>query len=173
MRGAQITVNSIELDNYNIQAKYFSPDVTIKQAGIFIIINSTDFMVRWDGSTRVYITVSSSLKGLMKGLCGNNDDDVTNDKLTSQGIISNDWSVVAESWKQSATCPNSAVVYIDENNPCAGKETRQAWAQSKCSIIIGDFSENPFAQCLANIEQTIAQNYYIQCMYDSCKYDLT
>lgn len=169
MRGAQIIINAVPLDNYNIEAKHFSPDITIKQAGIFIIINSTNFMVRWDGSTRVYITVSSSLKGSMKGLCGNNDGDVTNDKLTSQGIISNDWSIVAESWKQSANCPNSLNLFIDDNNPCAGKETRQAWAQSKCSIITERNIDNPFFQCINNTDPTIVTNYYIQCMFDSCK----
>ena len=169
MRGSQVSVNSVPLDSYYVEAKHFAPDISIKQAGIFVIVTSTDFSVKWDGSTRVYITAGSALKGLMKGLCGNNDGDLTNDKLTSQGIISNNWSNVADSWKQSANCPNSAVLSIDENNPCTGKETRQAWAQAKCSIITDNNSENPFLECLAEMEETTAQNYYIQCMYDSCK----
>jgi hypothetical protein len=169
MRGAQVTINDVPLDDYLVQAKYFSPDVSIKQAGIFLIVSATDFMVRWDGSTRVYVTVGNSLKGSMKGLCGNNDGDVTNDKMTSQGILINDWSAVADSWKTSGNCPDSDFLSIDENNPCTGKEARQAWAQDKCSIINDNNPKNPFFNCLQNMEQTIANNYYIQCMFDSCK----
>jgi mucin-19 len=167
MRGADIYVNSNYLENNIADGQYFAPDVSIKQAGIYIIVSSTDFMIRWDGMTRVYITVKSNLKGEMKGLCGNNDGDITNDKQTSQGITSNDWSVVANSWKQSANCPDSTLLSIDENNPCSGNEARQAWAQSKCAIITD--TSGPFSQCTANMEQTILNNFYVQCMYDSCK----
>ena len=75
----------------------------------------------------------------MKGLCGNNDDDITNDKLTSQGIISNNWSNVADSWKQSANCPNSAVLSIDENNPCTGKETGTWLELGRCRVQSAEF----------------------------------
>ena len=169
MRGSQVSVNSVQLDSFEVDAKHFLPDISIKQAGIFVIINSTDFAVKWDGSTRVYITASSSLKGLMKGLCGNNDGDLTNDMMTSQGIVSSDWSNVADSWKQSANCPNSINLFIDDNNPCAGKETRQAWAQAKCSVITDENEENPFYQCISKMDKTTTAKYYTQCMFDSCK----
>lgn len=169
MRGAQIIVSSKPLVEYLAGPVYFPPDITIQKAGIYTIVNANDFMVKWDGSTRVYITVSSALKGLTKGLCGNNDDDITNDKITSQGILSNEWSIVADSWKQSANCPDSIILAIDENNPCSGKETRQAWAHAKCSAIIDNRPESPFSSCNTKIEQTIAQNFYMQCIYDSCK----
>jgi hypothetical protein len=52
MRGTFVTANQSPLENLNNQPRYFSPDVEIFQAGIFIIVNSTDFMIKWDGSKK-------------------------------------------------------------------------------------------------------------------------
>ena len=49
LRGAQVTVNENPLENYdNIPQSYY-PDIKISKAGLYTIVNATNFMVRWDG----------------------------------------------------------------------------------------------------------------------------
>lgn len=49
LRGAQVTVNDNPLENYdNIPQSYY-PDIKISKAGLYTIVNATNFMVRWDG----------------------------------------------------------------------------------------------------------------------------
>ena len=81
VRGNGVTVNNFVYNNFDLQSGYFAPDVVIKKVGIFLILEAEQFMIKWDGATRLYITAKNSLIGKMKGLCGNNDGDSTNDKV--------------------------------------------------------------------------------------------
>jgi hypothetical protein len=73
-------VNGLVLEDFNIEPKYLSVDVFIKKAGVFTILKTKYFTLKWDGATRLYITAHRSLMNKMKGLCGNYDGDATNDK---------------------------------------------------------------------------------------------
>lgn len=49
MRGISASINDEPIKDYQLQAKIFSPDIVIRQAGLYTIVNATDFMIRWDG----------------------------------------------------------------------------------------------------------------------------
>jgi len=49
MRDMQLLINNVALVDYAYQVKYFAPDLSISQGGLFTVINATDFMIRWDG----------------------------------------------------------------------------------------------------------------------------
>jgi hypothetical protein len=76
-----VVVNDYPLKDFRFQSKYFPPDIYIKKIGLFIILKTKHFMIKWDGATRVYLKAQKSLMGRMKGLCGNYDGDATNDKM--------------------------------------------------------------------------------------------
>lgn len=76
---------------------------------------------------------------------------------------------LADSWKQSGNCDPPVYLSIDSYNPCLGHEERQAWAENKCSLILDKSAENQFRDCIPNMESSLLQQYYTQCMFDSCK----
>ena len=48
MRGKNIEVNSYELKNLHQGARVFG-NVNIMRAGLYSIVNATDFLIKWDG----------------------------------------------------------------------------------------------------------------------------
>lgn len=51
MRGMYVMVNNAPLIDYENQVKNFAPDLTISQGGLFTVVNTSDFMIRWDGGS--------------------------------------------------------------------------------------------------------------------------
>lgn len=75
------------------------------------------------------------------GLCGNVDDDATNDFTTSDGVVSQDIGSFVNSWNtESSSCKDKA---ITERDTCAGKVQAKAFAQRQCNVING----NLFKDC--------------------------
>ena len=79
------TVHGIEIDNYESLPKIYG-QVSIFKSGVFTIISTPDFLIKWDEATRIYLTVYSQHRGNMEGLCGNYNDDNADDIKTAQGI---------------------------------------------------------------------------------------
>jgi hypothetical protein len=73
-------VNGIELSRLDEGAVAFG-HVQIMKAGMFFVINSTHFTIKWDGATRIYITIHSQWKGKMQGICGNFNMDASDDLM--------------------------------------------------------------------------------------------
>lgn len=48
MKGKNIEVNGIELKDIEFGAKIFG-NIKIMSAGFYYLINSTDFLIKWDG----------------------------------------------------------------------------------------------------------------------------
>ena len=84
-RGRNVIFNGIEIDNYEAIPKIYG-QVSIFKSGVFSFISTPDFLIKWDGATRIYLTVYSKHRGNMEGLCGNYNDDNSDDIKTAQGI---------------------------------------------------------------------------------------
>ena len=78
IRGREPIVNDIEIMDLTLGKRVFG-DVALRKAGLFVFVNSSDFTIRWDEKTRIYVTVHDKLKGQMAGLCGNFNDDSNDD----------------------------------------------------------------------------------------------
>jgi len=48
MKGKNIEINGIEIKDIQNGAKVFG-DIKIMTAGFYFLINSTDFLIKWDG----------------------------------------------------------------------------------------------------------------------------
>lgn len=54
MRGRNIEVNGVELANLEQGARVFG-DVHIMVAGLYHVVNSTDFLIKWDGGKKSFM----------------------------------------------------------------------------------------------------------------------
>ena len=73
-------------------------NIHIYQLGIYTIIKTDDFTVKWDEQTYVEVTIQSNTE--VSGLCGNNNDDFkSNDGGTQINVFD-----MAKSWQISVQC---------------------------------------------------------------------
>jgi hypothetical protein len=78
MRGREPMVNDVEITDLTLGRRVFG-DIALMKSGLFVFVNSSDFTIKWDEKTRIYVTIHANLKGKMAGLCGDFDGDSSND----------------------------------------------------------------------------------------------
>jgi hypothetical protein len=170
LRERPILLNNVELLNYQIQPVTFGA-VHIYQLGLFTIIKTDDFTVKWDGQTHVDVIVQSNNE--MFGLCGNNNDNFDDDLKSANGATQINVFDMAQSWQTSTQCTlaNNQSIVVD---PCSGSvehEQRRVWAHTKCDLIKIKSSKlnNPFEICIDKMETSLIEKYYQACLYDACQ----
>ncbi|XP_035218784.1 SCO-spondin-like, partial [Stegodyphus dumicola] len=135
----------------------------VMDAGLFVLVFSdVGISLQWDRGTRLYINADPKWRNRVKGVCGNFNDDQTDDFLTpSGGIPEARASIFADSWKIHEFCPLPQTV----EDMCSVHPQRQGWAQQKCGILKSDV----FAPCHSAVK---LDPYYERCVFDSCACDM-
>ncbi|XP_066543141.1 mucin-19-like [Amia ocellicauda] len=100
----------INLDNKVLNEFYQSDYVTVFWQSSMYIQVVTSFGLKMQIQTypliQVYLTLPPEKKGTTKGLCGNFNDDITDEFTTSSGIIETLAKSFAISWKMGDSLPN-------------------------------------------------------------------
>ncbi|CAF3360715.1 unnamed protein product [Rotaria sp. Silwood1] len=169
IRGREPIVNDVEITDLTLGRRIFG-DVALMKSGLFVFVNSSDFTIRWDEKTRIYVTIHGHLKGQMAGLCGDFDGDSSDDLNTANGVPGS-ISEMAESWKVEQTCVTGPSPVMDSSAPCANYEARKEWAEKECYKIIDKSETNPFLPCIKKLDETVVRSFYIECLYDACHCD--
>ncbi|CAF3556554.1 unnamed protein product [Adineta steineri] len=169
MRGRDPMVDDVEVTDLELGRRTFG-DVTLMKTGLFVFVNCSDFTIKWDEKTRIYVTVHDSLKGQMSGLCGNFDGNSKNDYNTANNVPGN-ISEMCESWKVESSCVVSPSPVLDPTMPCTGYEARKEWAENECNMVIYNSTSNPFLPCIMQLDETIVREFYTTCLYDACHCD--
>ena len=170
VRGRSVLFNDIELNNYRVQPVTFG-NVHLYQLGIYTIIKTDHFTVKWDEQTFVEVTIHSINE--VSGLCGNNNDNFDDDFQTANGGIQGNVFDMAKSWQTSAQCVPLAN-QTTTTDPCGDSpehEQRRAWAHNKCDLIRlkSAIDNNPFDICIEKMESSLIEKYYEACLYDACQ----
>lgn len=173
VRGRSIYLNNIELSNYKIQPVTYG-NIHIYQLGIYTIIKTDDFTIKWDEQTYVEMTIQSNNE--MLGLCGNNNDNLDDDFKTANGATQVNVYDMAKSWQTSVQCTsvNNQSTTTTTTDPCADSPEhaqRRTWAQNKCDLIKikSSIKNNPFDICIDKMESSVIEKYYQACLYDACQ----
>ncbi|CAF0996864.1 unnamed protein product [Rotaria sordida] len=169
MRGREPIVNDVEITDLTLGRRIFG-DVALMKSGLFVFVNCSYFTIRWDGKTRVYVTIHDKLRGQMAGLCGDFNGDSSDDLHTANGVPGS-ISEMAESWKVEQTCVTGSSPVMDSSAPCANFEARKEWAEKACYKIIDKSETNPFLPCIKKLDETVVRSFYIECLYDACHCD--
>ncbi|XP_038668142.1 mucin-2-like [Scyliorhinus canicula] len=129
--------------------------------GLYLIIKfSNGITVIWDKSTRLSITLDSRWKNKVCGLCGNFNDDVSDDLTTKGNSLVTSAVEFGNSWK-SMICSDT----VNQTSPCDRNPYCLAWAQRKCGIIKHDM----FQSCHKKVDPT---PFYDACVQEACACDL-
>jgi hypothetical protein len=78
MRGREPMIDDVEIPDLILGRRVFG-DVALMKSGLFVFVNSSNFTIKWDEKTRIYVTIHENLKGQMAGLCGDFDGDSGDD----------------------------------------------------------------------------------------------
>ncbi|KAM3590121.1 uncharacterized protein V6R79_004028 [Siganus canaliculatus] len=158
--------------------------------GVTITMNSmellltTDFglSVRFDGKTRGDITLPSTYKNSVRGLCGNYDGVRANEYMKPNGVVVRDLNEFGNSWRTSErafdvlkTSDLPYVVHIHrrevETDPDSGFETsgcddtqlNEYNGVTMCGALTD--SAGPFSNCHSIVEPTVSKE---DCVFDLC-----
>jgi hypothetical protein len=170
IRGRSILLNNIELLNYRNQPVKFGT-IHIYQLGIYTIIKTNDFIIKWDEQTYIDITIQSNNE--MSGLCGNNNDNFDDDLTSANGASQINIFDMAKSWQTSIQCTSINNQSIT-NDPCGDSiahAQRRTWAKNQCDLIKikASIKNNPFDICIDKMETSLIEKYYQACLYDACQ----
>jgi hypothetical protein len=170
MRGRPILVNNLELLTYQIQPVKFG-SVHIYQLGIYTIVKSDDFTIRWDGRTHVDVQIMSNRN--TNGLCGNNNDNSDDDLIGSNGASHVNVDEMAKTWQTSVQCAVNSN-QTSTSDPCGDSiehEQRRVWARGQCDLIKIKSSvvNNPFDLCIDKMDASTIEKYHQACLFDACQ----
>ncbi|XP_075537951.1 uncharacterized protein LOC142572612 isoform X2 [Dermacentor variabilis] len=111
-------------------------------AGRIVISSELGFTVTWNGEDLVEVSVDASLKGSMCGLCGQYDDDPTNDFVNSHGRQVTSRSAFLESWRRNELEEDCEDIFFDPSKQHPSEELVLE-ARRLCSRV----TDKKFAAC--------------------------
>ncbi|XP_075745319.1 hemocytin isoform X1 [Rhipicephalus microplus] len=107
-----------------------------------VISSQLGFTVTWNGEDLVEVSVDASLKGSMCGLCGQYDDDPTNDFVNSHGRQVTSRSAFLDSWKRNDLEEDCEDIFFDPSKQRPSEELVLE-ARRLCSRV----TDKRFAAC--------------------------
>ncbi|KAI3378146.1 hypothetical protein SNEBB_007090, partial [Seison nebaliae] len=155
----------------NLVKNELVPGVTIYTAGLFVVVRTADFKLRWDGRTRIYLTLKGKFEGKVSGLCGNMNGNAEDDtQLSDRSAASIE--DLANAF-QVGTCVDKEIPpMFDLTQPCAGHDGRREWAHTKCDMIAVDATkDSPFYYCIQQLDENVVENAHTNCLFDTCSCD--
>ncbi|KAJ8245393.1 hypothetical protein GJAV_G00270270 [Gymnothorax javanicus] len=140
-------------------------NVFLERLADYILVKSTfGFSLAWDGSSGVYVRMTEEHKGKACGLCGNYNDDGSDDLTTNYNVQTEDVAQFGNSWvvqlPQERRC---RAVEEEFPGPCPS-ESRMDDAIEKCSALLFF----PFLSCHENIDPN---PFVAGCVSDLCVAD--
>ncbi|XP_061453700.1 IgGFc-binding protein-like [Rhineura floridana] len=140
-------------------------NLQLLQIGTSVILN-TDFQLKvsYDWSHHLRVTISSAYQEAVCGLCGNYNDDPTDDFETPAGTTAPSITAFGESWMVKT---DDSLCWHDCHGPCRVCQSDVAKmyeAEAYCGLIT-KVSNGPFAPCHAKVSPTA---YFDSCLYDLC-----
>ena len=121
-----------------------------------VLISVQRIKVFWDGVNRVEVTVSSSWQGRLCGLCGNYNNDSTDDFIRQDGQQVSEAKNFAASWAFGNTSSCGTTV---QRILCFGAARRTA--RARCNMLL----HHSFVPCHATVDP---QPFINKCIDDYC-----
>ena len=133
-------------------------EVLLTWTGVYVFLNiSYPMAIFWNGYNVAEITLSSRWQGLLCGLCGNYNNDTTDDLMLPDGSLTSSVNEFGSSWMYTSTTSTCGVPGPTEN--CSG-DIRIA-AESRCS----ELTRGVFRACNSIVDPT---RFIDGCKLDYC-----
>ena len=163
-RGGTVTINDIPQANNGDEVILTSGGVEVVRVGgrPHVLLNDLGVKVTWDGRYRVEVTVSTSWRGRLCGLCGNYNGDPDDDFMTPNNESVSDPNEFGISWLLLSNISTLCQQYPPPPGPCP--DDIMAIAVERCSVLEG----GRFTPC----NDIVSPTTFVQsCIYDYCHSD--
>ncbi|XP_013869071.1 mucin-2 [Austrofundulus limnaeus] len=151
-------------NNVVFQPPLFMDDFTIFSPSSFFIMLHTSFGLNLEiqlvPTMQLYIKADVSLKGSLKGLCGDFDHNSLNDFTTTYGLIEGTAATFANTWKTKSSCED---VTNQLSDPCSSSIGKERYAKIWCSLLTNP--DGVFSICHSVIDP---KDFETSCLYDTC-----
>uniref|UniRef100_A0A8C3SKN7 VWFD domain-containing protein n=1 Tax=Chelydra serpentina TaxID=8475 RepID=A0A8C3SKN7_CHESE len=149
---------------YNLPLAMDEGKLLINQEGNNIIVQSASgLQVLYDAASYLLVSVPSTYKGHVCGLCGNFNGDKNDDFLLPSGTSAQDAEEFGASWKvpvDGATCSEGC---NDRCPICGANQTAPYRTERSCGLIRA--TSGPFRDCHSLVNPA---EYFNHCLYDMC-----
>ena len=156
-RGGQVYINGVLQPNDGDGVLYSSVGVQVVRSGghptVFLTMRFP-VKIHWDGSRRVRITASKEWQGQLCGLCGNYNNDHSDDLVLTNGSLTTSVNDFGNSWlfaKTEEKCLHDPITCPPDIRPIA---------ESKCNVIA-----TVFGACYSVVNR---DDFFEDCVYDYC-----
>ena len=158
--GGTVTINERFHPNNGDGAILQHDQVEVKRVGgqIHVILSASGIRVTWDGHYYVEVTVSTSWRGRLCGLCGNYNGDPNDDFITSNNILTTSSDIFAHSWVLNNDIRGSCGGLT---NPSSCPTDVMTEAQARCGVL----REIYFSTCNDVVDPS---DFIESCVYDYC-----
>ena len=158
-RGGTVTINDILQPNNGDEVILHSGEVEVVRTGgrPHVLLTTSGVRVSWDGLYRVDVTVSTSWRGRLCGLCGDYNGDPNDDFRTPDNMLSSSSNDFGVSWEYATN--SSRCAPPPEPVPCSAE--LMAEARSRCATM----QQGLFSRCNGEVPP---QAFVESCEYDYC-----
>ena len=158
-RGGTVTINNILQPNNGDEVILHSGEVEVVRTGgrPHVILTTSGVRVSWDGLYRVDVTVSTSWRGRLCGLCGDYNGNPNDDFRTPDNLLSNSPNDFGVSWEYNSNSSRCA----PPPDPVECPAELMAEAQSRCAVM----QQTVFSSCNGPVDP---QPFIESCEYDYC-----
>ncbi|XP_033106905.1 IgGFc-binding protein-like [Anneissia japonica] len=133
LQGKQVRVNGRDVTTPHTPA----PGLDIKLIGSNVVLQTNfSLEVSWNGVYDWNVILSAAYANKTCGLCGNYDEDPSNDFTTSDGELVSSPALFGNSWIANEDCNSLEDPENDNYDPCAENPNNEARARELCNIII-------------------------------------
>ncbi|KAM8953099.1 IgGFc-binding protein-like [Pelodytes ibericus] len=143
-----------------------TPEVKIFLSGVNVMVTTSfGLQVKYDGKSKVVVTIPDDYADKLCGICGNFNGNKTDDFLNPDGELEPDSSSLGNSWQveNDTNCSPGT----DHTPECTEDEKNTIASNSFCGLITD--INGPFQACHAVVDPS---DYFGTCVYDLCELNL-
>ena len=157
--GGTVKINDIVQSNNGDEVILRSGEIEVVRVGghPHVILSTSGVRVSWDGLYRVAVTVSTSWRGRLCGLCGDYNDDPNDDFQAPNGMLESTSNGFGLSWVTNNTQSSCGGLLDPEQCPAEVLVD----AQTRCS----ELQESVFASCHSQVNPA---PFISDCIFDYC-----
>ncbi|NXF63560.1 ZAN protein, partial [Ciccaba nigrolineata] len=140
---------------------FIEKKISIQSSGGYVLLE-TDFglWVRYDGNHYAEVSVPSSYRGLLCGLCGNYNGDPNDDNIKPNGDIASGSTDFGQSW---LVPENNTICSSGTEEQCDPVLESEAKKNTACGMITDP--TGIFKDCHTKVPP---ENFFENCVYDVC-----
>ncbi|KAM8927865.1 IgGFc-binding protein-like [Pelodytes ibericus] len=171
----KITIQTGEFSKIQVNDELTNLPVTLANGRIsvtrsgFTAIVQLDFglIITYDWNWLVEVTIPSSYYNLLSGLCGNFNQDPSDDQRAPNGTQINSIVEWAGLWRVYDRDPFCWDFCPGQCPTCEESKKSQYSGENSCGLLLKE-NDGPFRQCTSQINPN---NFFDNCLYDVCMYD--